>query len=450
MTDHTRREQAFERVARWREEHRIPGLSVAISHGRDVTARGFGHRMLDPPCEATSDTRYAVGSVGKPITALATLIATDEHGVTLDSAVVEYLPVFARVPGDPITVQQLLSHTSGMPDDDLAMVASDLERWEGVSEMVAEVAPERLTGLSSWIYYNTGYVALARLIEVLTGASFASYVRDELFEPLDMDASRYGPNTVDGARGNLMQAYELSDGVHREVELQFPPVLAGAGGLVAPVTDLAQFLRLQTRQESPVPPEKLRRLRRPVTTRRRLVDGTQFRYGSGWELDPFGDDILVGHGGNTGSSGGYIGYLQEAGIGVALAWNMRPPTDPRAIATELLAILLDEPLSQLDPTTRLERQIEAFEGSYESIGGAHTASLAWEPPAVRFEISNPDGTFENKLRLASIEDETYRFIGENGLEETPTMDLLTGQGATRVRYDQLLFRPAPVDRPEGR
>src|SRR6056297_2565930 len=98
-----------------------PGVSVAVVDGTEtVFAGGFGKRQLDPEAPATQDTLYGIGSSTKPITATAVMTLVDDGELTLDDAVSSYVPYFEDAPGAPVTVRELLSHTSGMPSDDVA------------------------------------------------------------------------------------------------------------------------------------------------------------------------------------------------------------------------------------------------------------------------------------------------------------------------------------------
>src|SRR6056297_66176 len=105
-------------VVDWMTEHDVPGASVAIVDGDEtVYAKGFGARNLAAGAPATSETLYTLGSCSKTVTALAIMQLVERGRIELDDAISDYLPVLDDVPGEPVTVEQLLSHTSGLPDD---------------------------------------------------------------------------------------------------------------------------------------------------------------------------------------------------------------------------------------------------------------------------------------------------------------------------------------------
>jgi len=109
-------EAAMERFEGWFASADCPGTSVAITGADDIVVeRGFGHRTLDPERPATGETIYGVGSVAKPVTALATLLLDERDRIDLDDPVSAFVPCFEDAPGEPITVHQLLSHSSAMP-----------------------------------------------------------------------------------------------------------------------------------------------------------------------------------------------------------------------------------------------------------------------------------------------------------------------------------------------
>ena len=160
-------EQRREQVSRERletsarrlfEQQECPGASVAVVDGAEtVLTAGFGDRQINPQTPATAETLYGIGSSTKPITATAVMTLVDDGSISLTDAVSEYVPYFEDAPGDPILVKELLSHTSGMPSDDIAanllmgeVVGADLDRsvddWDAFQEYVEESADRRLVG----------------------------------------------------------------------------------------------------------------------------------------------------------------------------------------------------------------------------------------------------------------------------------------------------------------
>jgi len=102
----------------WMVENDVPGLSVAVLDRDGLRyTEGMGARNVASQAPATSETLYSVASVTKTFTALATLQLVERGELALDDEIREYTEFWTDVPGDPITVHELLAHDSGMPLD---------------------------------------------------------------------------------------------------------------------------------------------------------------------------------------------------------------------------------------------------------------------------------------------------------------------------------------------
>lgn len=258
-------------------DHPVPGVSVAlVDGGETVYAAGFGNRDVEASEPATADTLYGVGSATKPVTATAVLQLVADEALSLDDPVSGYLPAFRAAPGEPITIHELLSHTSGLPPDDLATVllvegamemelpaGPSVDDWSSFSEHVAETVSERQPD-SRFRYYNTGYTALSQLVEVVTDESFPTYVRESVFDPLDMDHATFDasvlPRSGDGkpADDAMVPYRQMEDGDLQPTSFPNSPLIDGPGGLLASVRDLGQFLAAFTDDQRLLPADNSR------------------------------------------------------------------------------------------------------------------------------------------------------------------------------------------------
>ena len=176
--------------ATWKKSG-APSVSVAVvKEGKMVFARAFGeadmaaHRLADP------QTRYAVGSISKQFTAAALLLAEEQGRLSLDDKVAKYFPDLTRA--GEITIRQLLSHTSGYEDyapqdyiipDWTKPIAPQaiLDRWAR--------KPLNFDPGTKWQYSNTNYVLAGAIFEKATGASLVPFLREKIFDPLDMPSA---------------------------------------------------------------------------------------------------------------------------------------------------------------------------------------------------------------------------------------------------------------------
>lgn len=176
-------------------EYGVPGMVVAVVRdGRVVHLKGYGYADLRTRRPMSHDgTVMRVGSVAKPVTALAALQLAEAGRLDLDARVDAYLPGLLRgEDADRVRVRDLLTHTSGLD-----------VRLNGTTTM----NPRRLLSLEDYLrrdlppvvhppgevirYSNHGYVVLGRLVEVASGQDFDAYVQRRLFAPLGMRSSGF-------------------------------------------------------------------------------------------------------------------------------------------------------------------------------------------------------------------------------------------------------------------
>ncbi|MFB6193757.1 MAG: serine hydrolase domain-containing protein, partial [Halobaculum sp.] len=329
---------------------------------------------------ATATTAYAVGSVAKSVTATAVVRLADAGRLSVDDPVADHLPWFGDAPGAPITIHDLLTHTSGLPAAGMEAfvlgpalgVDTDrtLDDWAAFRSFTREWFPTRGEP-GRFAYYNSGYTALGRVIERVTGESFADAVAELVFAPLgvtgafDSDEEPSSPPCRPGSDGP------------EPVSLPDNPLLAPVGGLVISPRELARFGAAHASGAVPVAPDLLRTAHTAHADWRRYADGRTTGVGYGWELTPFGDDTLVGHSGSTGVSAGYVGFLRDRGLSVAVGASGPPDASPVTLGREILAALTDREPAAVDPSLAVERAVEPLTGRYESPTGVHTADVEW-------------------------------------------------------------------------
>ena len=175
----------------------VPSASVAVvQHGRIVLAKAYGAARLDPRNAATTDMRYAVGSISKQFTASAMLLLQQDGKLKLDDPVGKYVPDLSR--GNEVTIREILSHTSGYQDfwpQDYLMApmlqnATPLEIMNRWAKQPLDFEPG-----TRWQYSNTGFVLAAMIVEKASGMPFFDFVQTRLLNPAGMkSASNFDAN----------------------------------------------------------------------------------------------------------------------------------------------------------------------------------------------------------------------------------------------------------------
>lgn len=374
----------------WRTEEGIPGVSLAVIDREGLRyAAGYGHRDLETEAAATPDTLYAVASITKPVTATAVLQLVERGALALDDEIREYVDVLVDVPGEPITVGELLAHASGMPRDFVAQRhliddGQDLDLFEHVEG----AAGQRLLDRDRHMYYNAGYFALGEVIEAVDGRDYSAYVDAEVLEPLGMERSTFDPSVVD-RDDDAMTGYLVEDG--EPTPDSYDGGAGPAGGLLSSARELGRLLRFVLNDGELDGTRVLGAdLVDAMTTRQSAtlptaVEGWDPAYGYGWNVETFAGELLVDHPGGIGVSGGYVAALPESGVGVAMGFNaLRGPSGP--IGNGVLAILRGERPEEVVPQLRAECAVSAVTGEYEAYRGATTATVE-EGPARTIEVT---------------------------------------------------------------
>ncbi len=174
-------------------ERQIPGAVVLVGHdGKVVFRKAYGYRSLEPRRETmTLDTIFDMASLTKCMaTAVAVMQLVQDGQVRLNDPVARYLPEFGTKGKQDITVRQLLTHYSGLPDDlDLK------EPWHGrdtAFRMAMDTTPVYSPG-SRFFYSDVNYEVLGFLVERVSGMALEQYASAHIFQPLKMEETGYLP-----------------------------------------------------------------------------------------------------------------------------------------------------------------------------------------------------------------------------------------------------------------
>ncbi|HEX6306167.1 MAG TPA: serine hydrolase domain-containing protein, partial [Anaerolineales bacterium] len=195
-------------------------VMVMVKDGEMLFSKGYGYAdaakrvPFDP-----EDTILRAGSIAKTVTATAVMQLAEQGKLDLDADVNDYLTRF-KVPdtfAEPVTARQLINMTGGFDTRSIGIRAASAEEVQPLGEYLAERMPPRVLPPGRYRRYNDHEIALAGyLVEVVSGMPYAQYVRERIFEPLEMaDSSIWLPEEQLGraARGYPVgedEAYPLN------------------------------------------------------------------------------------------------------------------------------------------------------------------------------------------------------------------------------------------------
>jgi CubicO group peptidase (beta-lactamase class C family) len=391
-------------VTTLRSNRRVPGISVLIAYGdKRAFVKGYGVADLDADAPATAETIYYIASITKQFTAATILQLRNEHKLSLDDTVTKYytdLPIVQQ----PVTIRQLLNHTSGLrtagPLGDRFWSRRDYTREEwlrALAEAYRGKQPDFAPG-TAWGYRDVNYMALAYLIEKITGHSVWDEFRQRFFVPLGMTSTaQCNPNVVVKHRAKGYGQVDSAPGGVVPVPYLSNTIALGNSGLCSTVTDLLTWQRALVRHRV-LDSATYAMMSTPAS----LDDGTPLDYAMGLAAFPLGRQRMSFHTGGGLGWTGFLGYLpaQDATIILLANSNM----DPLRIGAEVARAVAGLPQIASSPLT--QQQMQSYLGTYE--GGGIKAIVRPRNDELEAEVTGTQSIrFLFPVRLMKQSDTTF-------------------------------------------
>lgn len=271
----------------------IPGVSVAIARkGRVEWTQGFGMADVENGVPVTPSTRIRLGSISKPITAIAVMQLVERDKIGLDAEVQRYLPAFPRKPW-PITIRQMLGHQSGIrhyraDGSDLDSTKHYTDRQEPLKIFADD--PLLFEPGTQFSYTTYGFNVLGAVVEAVSGMSYTEYVRQNIFASAGMD--QIGADDTYAIIPHRARGYRLENGVLQNCHLADTSNKIPGGGYISTAADLVRFA-MAVNAGKLVKKDSTRLMFTPQTLR----DGKVTGYGMGFFLNRVDGHVSVSHSG---------------------------------------------------------------------------------------------------------------------------------------------------------
>lgn len=358
LSDHelARRVDAY--VRSFADTGLFSGIVLVRRNGRTVSEQAYGvaERRFGAP--VARDTRFMIASLSKPITAAAVARLVDEGKVSFDDPISRYVPNIPN--GDKITIDQLLTHHSGLDSPDRQSGSESWMRLPNTTEQLVEraraMAPAYKPG-ERYFYANANYWILANLIERVSGVSYGDFLDREIFQPLGMkdsghraDVLRVIPRLADGYAPDGVKDYRVAELIDWTSK-------TGNGSLYSTADDFARFYDALAGG----------RLLKPETTRRVFGEGKPMGYG--WfhrdDADPHRRSVWF-----NGRSPGYTAVVEawpDAGTNFIILSNLYVYS-PTVMADGLRKIVWNEPYAlqqPIRPAAVSPQELRRLEGTYQ-------------------------------------------------------------------------------------
>jgi CubicO group peptidase (beta-lactamase class C family) len=296
-----------------------PGCAVgAAVNGGPVIRAAYGMADLEHDVPITSDTIFEAGSVSKQFTAAALLLLARDGKLSLDDPVRKYIP---EVPdfGAPLTIRQMLHHTSGLRDwGNLAAIAgwprgSRVHTHAHVLDILSRQRALNFPPGTRWSYSNSGYNLAAILVARVSGMSFADFTKVRIFEPLRMRDTSWRDDYTRIVKHRAV-AYSERQGTFA-IDMPFENV-HGNGGLLTTVGDLLKWNENFT-THTVGDAAFVADLQRRAT----FNDGRSHEYALGLYVDTYKGIREVDHSGGTGGYRAHLARYPDQRVSVAVLCN---------------------------------------------------------------------------------------------------------------------------------
>lgn len=365
----------------------IPGVALAIVRDDQIASlRSYGVAGPDGRT-MTPQTPMVIGSVSKPLTALAALQLVEQGELDLDAPVQTYLPWFRLADAGAaaqITVRQLLTHTSGLSTAQgragLARNRWDADALSQYGHELATVQPTAAPG-ERWQYSNVNYSLLGLLIQTVSGVPYEQYMHERIFAPLEM-ANSYARLDV-ARRAGLAVGYRYW--FDRPLPEPAPPEPRGmipGANLIASAEDLGHVVIAQLNGgryngRRILAPELVAAMQQPVADTG--VPGAAYGLGLGVSLVD-GRRVNM-HAGDTASFHSQLTFSVEDRWGVVVLMNANTALAPTAMEVinrlgfGVAELVAGHPV--LPPAPPTSSPFWALAGGLGSALSVQTTRLAW-------------------------------------------------------------------------
>lgn len=453
-------------------EGKMPGCVVGVGNSRGLFYKqAFGNKALEPATAMTLDTVFDMASITKPVATATAIMQLIERGeLRLKDKVSAYFPEFAVNDKDPITVENLLLHTSGLiPDNPLAdYLDGPKKAWDKILQLNLS-APIG----TAFKYSDVNFIVLGKLVEKISSKPLEIYCKENIFEPLGMVDTGYLPGLDLRSR---CAPTEKRDNVWMQGQVHDPRAyhlggVAGHAGLFSTLEDLSLYAQSMLGRSSDEPNKVggqavgrvISSATKQLMTRGYLVpNGIR---GLGWDKrsgfsvnrgDLFSDQAF-GHGGFTGT----VLWIDPTYDLFFVFLSNRVHPDGKGLVNPLAGKIANQVVasfgdlnfvrnpSSVAQRTQVRNGIDVLESDAfrtlqgqriglitnhtgRNLQGLNTVSVLSKAPGVTLAaLFSPEHGFEGKLDIPKVKDSQDKDTGLTifslyGETRKPTKEMLSG------------------------
>jgi CubicO group peptidase (beta-lactamase class C family) len=383
-----------------------PGCALSVmKNGKIIYERGYGMADLDHNVPITPTTVFHVASMSKQFTDASIVMLAQEGKLSLDDPVRKYVPELPDF-GTPITIRELVHHTSGLRDQwDLLDLAGwryslDLITDNDVLSVISRQKDLNFSPGSKHLYCNTGYTLLAQIVKRVSGESFREFTTQRIFQPLGMTHTHFGDDHAEIVK-NMAYGYVPAGDTFRLSITNFDTVCATS--LLTTVEDLPlwdeNFYQPRVGGAGMI---------KQMLERGKLNNGEQLDYAFGLVLGNYRSLATVDHGGADAGYRSDMIRFPDQHFSVACLCNLAT-SNPSQLAKKVAEVYLGKEMKPAEtPGGSGEKAVQLSEEQLKAKTGVYLNPDGDEIRRIIFK--------DGKLRMAfdaSDEGEEMEALGEN-------------------------------------
>lgn len=343
-----------------------PGCSVGvIRDGNFIYKKGYGAGSLELGVPLTTQSVFYMGSVSKQFTAASVVLAAEQGFLSLDDDIRKYVP---EIPfyGKPITLREMLHHTSGFRDilSLMFLAGRNSEDIHPTNELLDLLSRQKALNFNpgdEFLYSNTNYFLMSVVTSRATGKSLSQFAEENIFKPLGMTHTRFYDDRGVVLPGRI-PAYAPRSGGGFRVDWSTNFDMVGGGGLMSSVEDLLFWDRNFY-------DNKLGKgtLTKEMQTQGALNNGKQIEYALGLFISRYRGLPIVAHdGANFGYRTALLRFPQQK-FSVVCLCNLAT-SNPGRLSYQVADAYLEGQLApEAKPEASARVDVQPFAGWYRNI-----------------------------------------------------------------------------------
>jgi len=331
-----------------------PSASViVIKDGEIEIAKSYGFANIEKNELATPSTNYRIASVTKQFTCMAIMLLVEQGKLSYTTTLTEIFPEFPAY-GSAISIQDVMTHRSGL-------VSYNRFLKDGQTEQMLD--KDVLAGLlgtdstyfppgSKYRYCNTGYAVLAMVVEKISGQSFAEFMKQQIFEPLEMTNSTI--LEIDKKIENRAYGYIVKDTSVTAKDQSLTSAIQGDGGVYTSVMDYYKWD--QALYTNKLLPQNV--LDAALYNYDEAGKSDENGYGYGWSISYYKGIKILKHGGSSKGFGSHVIRIPSENLSVAIFTNRNKRGQELANKSKALISHFTEGKFQMPFEIVLEQEID--------------------------------------------------------------------------------------------